>query len=228
MYCYVNFSPQIGYTICCLSQFSTCPSPTHYNFPKGLAIYLKQAKHRGIWYHEESPTNHNTPLPAGDFKYSPPPLSDSCLPLPKTPTSPNPICLVNTAYVNDLFKKCSTTGYAIVLTDGVIAYRSKIQSVTALSSNEAKLYASVFDLKACFFLWHVLCYIGCPPSGLINIDEYNGACISVVNVRHPTDWTCHIETLCFHIQDWKYQDVIKFNYIIGVINASDDLSKLLE
>ena len=54
--------------------------------------------------------------------------------MPPTPTGPNSICFVVAAYANDLCKRRSTTGYAIMLAGGAIAYCSKTQSVTALSS----------------------------------------------------------------------------------------------
>ena len=40
MYAYVTCRPDIGYSVTTLSKFSTCPSPTHYQLLKGVALYL--------------------------------------------------------------------------------------------------------------------------------------------------------------------------------------------
>ena len=108
---------------------------------------------------------------------------------------------------------------------GAIAYRSKTQSVTALSSTEAEFYAAVSAAKACLFLRHVLHCLKLPPTGPTNIYEDNEACINVINARHPTERTRHIETPYFRIQDWKDQDIIKMIHVSGTINNSDDLTK---
>ena len=153
-----------------------------------------------------TPTSH-TGFDPGCFKDEPLSLPDGYLVFPDHPAGPNSICFVDTAYVNNLPKRRSTTGYAIVLTDGAIAWPSKTQSTTALSSTEAEFYAAVSAAKFCLFLRHVLNCLGKCPTGPTLIYEDNEACINVVNTRHPTDCTRHIETPYFKIQDWKEQDV---------------------
>ena len=101
MYCYVTCRPDIGYAICCLSKFSTCPSEIHFTYLKSLALYLHCTKHWGICYHQQSATMH-THLPGGNFSNPPPLLPESLPPMPPTPTGPNPICFVDAAYATDL------------------------------------------------------------------------------------------------------------------------------
>ena len=121
MYAYVTCRPDIGYSICCLSKFSTCPSELHYNFLKGVAIYLKRTKHWGTRYHRQAPTKHAS-LDPGCFQDEPLPLPDGYPIFPDHPAGPNPICFVDAAYANDLRKRRSTTtGYAIMLAGGAIA-----------------------------------------------------------------------------------------------------------
>ena len=90
-----------------------------------------------------------------------------------------------------------------MLAGGAIAWRSKTQSTTALSSTKAELYAVVSAAKVCLFLRHVLNCLGQSPTGPTLIYEDNKACINVVNAHHPTDRTRHIETPYFKIQDWR-------------------------
>ena len=75
MYAHVTCCPDIGYSFCCLSKFSTCPCELHFNFLKGVVIYLKQTKHWGIHYHHQAPTQH-TGLDPGYFKDEPLPFPD--------------------------------------------------------------------------------------------------------------------------------------------------------
>ena len=98
----------------------------------------------------------HTGLDPGCFKDEPLPLPDGYPVFPDHPAGPNPICLVDAAYANDLRKRRSTTGYAVMLAGGAIAWRSKTQSTTALSSTVVEFYAAVFAAKVCLFLCHVL------------------------------------------------------------------------
>ena len=97
MYTHATCRPDIGYSICCLSKFSTCPSELHFNFLKGVVIYLKRTKHCGIWYHRQDSIKH-TGFDPGCFKDQPLPLPDGFPEFPDHPAGPNPICFVDTAY----------------------------------------------------------------------------------------------------------------------------------
>ena len=120
LYAYVTCCSDIGHYICYLSKFSTCPSELHLDFLKGVAIYLKRTKHWGIRYHRQAPTKHGG-LDPDCFKDEPLPILDGYPVFLDHPAEPNPICFVDTAYVNDLRKRRSTTGYAIMLAGGAIA-----------------------------------------------------------------------------------------------------------
>ena len=180
MYAYVTCRPDIGYSICCLIKFSTCPSVLHFNFLKGVAIYLKQTKHWGLHYHHQTLTKH-TGLDPGCFKDQPLPLPDGFPPFPDHPAGPYLIRFVDETYANDLRKCRSTTGYAIMLAGGAIAGRSKTQSTTALSSTEAEFYAAVSAAKVCLFIFHILHCLKQPPNGSTLIYEDNEACINDIN-----------------------------------------------
>ena len=226
MYAYVTCRPDIGYSICCRSKFSTCLSELHYNFLEGVAISLKRTKHLGILYYWQAPTKH-AGLDPGCLNNEPLPLPDGYPVFPDHPAGPDPICFVDAAYVNDLHKRRSTTGYANMLAGGAIAWRSKTQSTTAFSSTNTEFYAAVAAAKVCFFLRHILTCLQQPLSGSTLIYKDNEACINVVNACHPTDCTRYIETPYFRIQDWREQEVIKLIHIPGNVNNSDNLTKPL-
>ena len=99
-------------------------------------------------------------------------LTDQPMPLPANfpsffdqPTGPNPAYFVDAAYANDLCKHHSTTGYAVMPASGAIAWHSKTQSFTALSSTEAGFYTTVSTAKVCLFICHVINCLGYHPTG---------------------------------------------------------------
>ena len=109
MYAFVTCCPDTEYSFCCLSKFSICPSELHFTFLKGVAIYyLTRTKYVGIRYHRQAPTQH-TSLDPCCFKDEPLFLPDGYRFFSDHPAKPNHICYVDTAYENDLLKRCSTT-----------------------------------------------------------------------------------------------------------------------
>ena len=61
------------------------------------------------------------------------------------------MAFVDAAYANDQRKRRSTTGFVLTYCGGAIVYRSKTQSVTALSSTEAELFAAVSCAKIALY-----------------------------------------------------------------------------
>ena len=117
MNAYVTCRPDLGYSITTLSKFSTCPSPTHYNLLKGVALYLRCTKHWGISYRK---TKIDPTLPSR--KTDDITLPDDLPPFPE-PTHPLDLtCFVDAAHANDLRNRQSTTGYAFLLCGGAISY----------------------------------------------------------------------------------------------------------
>jgi hypothetical protein len=134
---------------------------------------------------------------------------------------------VDAAHVNDLRNRRSTTGYGFILSNAVIAYRSKTQSVSATSSTEAEFIAAVLADKVARYLRSVLIDLNFPPTGPTLIYEDNSSAIQIINARQPTDRSRHIDIQYFAIQDWKDNGDILLAHIRGVINPANDLTKPL-
>ena len=155
MYTYVTCRLDISYAITTLLKFSTAPTKLNYLYLKMLLIYLFRTRHWGIWYHRIcKPKDY-----FDDLKVAPKIEITSLLKefenFPKIdPTVLT--CFVDAAYANDPQKRRSTTGYAIMMAGGAFAYRSKTQTVTALSSTEAEFFAAVSAAKVILFLRSVL------------------------------------------------------------------------
>jgi hypothetical protein len=223
MYCYVSCRCDIGYAITLLSKFSTCPSDYHYACLKNVARYLRATKHWGIRYKR---SELRRDLQKGNFTDLP--RKEDNLPVfPVDTTTDKLICFVDAAYANDKTKRRSTTGFAFTYSGGAIAYRSKAQSITALSSTEAELIAAVTAAKTARFIRAVLNELGFKQDGPTPIYEDNKPTIDIVNSKKPTQRSRHIDIRFFAIQDWMDNKDISMHHISGVINPADDLTKPL-
>ena len=134
---------------------------------------------------------------------------------------PKLICFVDAAYANNPTKRRSTTGFAITYSGGAIVYKSKAQSITALSSTEAELIAAVTAAKTVLFLRSVLSELELKPTGATPIYEDNASAIEIVNAAKPTARSRHIDIRYFAIQGWKQDKSINMVHIPGVINPAD-------
>ena len=128
---------------------------------------------------------------------------------------------------NDYKNRRSTTGFAFTYSRGAVVYKSKAQSITALSWTEAELIAVVTAAKTVRFVRSVLAELGFPQEGPTPIYEDNKPTIDIVNSGKPTQRSRHIDIRFFAIQDWMKNKDIEMLHISGVINPADDLTKPL-
>ena len=222
MFCYISCRCDIGYAITLLSKFSTCPSKYHYHCLKGVARYLRTTSDWGIRFKRKG---KRTDLESGTFEDL---SKDKDLPeYPEDSSQSKLICYVDAAYGNDYKKRRSTTGFAFTYSGGAVVYKSKAQSITALSSTEAELIAAVTAAKTARFIRSVLTELGFPPDGPTPIYEDNKPTIDIVNSGKPTQRSRHIDIRFFAIQDWLKKKDISMYHISGIINPADDLTKPL-
>ena len=226
MYAYVTCRPDIGYAITLLSKFGSSPSAYHYTCLKNVARYLRATKHWGIQFSRPS-VNPDLELTKSDS----PSVRESNDRLPDYPeliTQGKLIGFVDAAYANDLAKRRSTTGYVFTYSGGAVVYRSKTQSLTALSSTEAEFIAAVTAAKTAKYIRSVLADLGFKQLNPTTIYEDNKPTIDIVASQKPTERTRHIDIRFFAIQDWTHKTKdIALSHIPGVINPSDDLTKPL-
>jgi len=221
LYAYVTCRPDIGYATITLSKFSTCPHDHHFAMLKKVAKYLQATKDWGIIYRRSQP---DTSLPPSNFVRS---TMDAELPDFPAIDTQEPVAFVDAAHANDLRNHRSTTGYAFLLCGGPISYRCKTQSITATSSTEAEFLAAVATAKHTRYMRAIMTDLGFPPKGPTIMYCDNQLAINMINARVPTERSRHIDIQHLAIQDWKESGAIVMEFISGVINPSDDLTKPL-
>jgi len=138
-----------------------------------------------------------------------------------------PVAFLDAAHANDLRDRQSTAGYAFLLCGGAISYRCKTQSVTTASSTEAEFLTAVATAKHARHMHAIMTDLGFPPKGPTVMCCDNQSTINVINARVPTERSRHIDVQHFAMQDWKESGAIVMEFISGVINPSDDLTKPL-
>jgi len=141
--------------------------------------------------------------------------------------SQEPAAFLDAAHANDLRNRRSTTGYAFLLCGGAISYRCKTQSITATSSTEAEFLAAVATAKHARHMRAIMTDLGFAPKGPTVMCCENQSAINMINARVPSELSCHIDVQHFAIQDWKDSGAIVMEFIPGVINPLDDLTKHL-
>jgi hypothetical protein len=134
---------------------------------------------------------------------------------------------VDAAHANDLRNHHSTTGYAFVLSGGVIAYHCKTQSITATSSMEAEFLAWSWQPSMPCYLCSIMKELGFEQQAPTPLWMDNQSVINMINACVPTEHSWHIDIQHFAIQDWKDAGDIIMAFIPGILNPLDDLTKPL-
>jgi hypothetical protein len=222
LYAYVTCRVDISYSTVTLSKFSTCPHDVHYIMLKKVAKYLRETKSWGLVFRKPK-RDATLPRSTHERLVHPPDLP----PFPSAGTGLQLAGFVDAAHANDLRNRRSTTGYAFLLAGAAISYRCKTQSITATSSTEAEFLAAVTAAKHAKYLRAILRDLGFPMQAPTPIFEDNKSAINVINARIPTERSRHIDIQHFAIQDWKDAGDITMDFIPGIINCADDITKPL-
>jgi len=147
LFAYVLCRPDIGYAVTTLAKFSTAPNALHYKSLKHLAIYLHQTQDWGIVYWRMEPVVSLPEVPCTPMTFD-----DSLPVIPPPAHLPQLTTHVDAAHANKLRQHRSTTGCGCCLAGGVVAYRSRTQSICAQSSTEAELIAANAAAKVTKYL----------------------------------------------------------------------------
>ena len=119
----------------------------------------------------------------------------------------------------------STSGYAIFLDKGPICWRSKMQSIVALSTCEAEYIALVECIKEILWLLQHLQVLGVAVNLPVVIGIDNQAAIALAKNPVLHEKTKHIDTRHHFIRQAVQKGYIKLQYIKTDDNIADVLTK---
>ena len=111
---------------------------------------------------------------------------------------------------------------------GAIIYQLKTQTLTAGSSTEAEFIATITAAKLTYYLKCVLTQLGEEQTTPTDIYIDNLSALKIIkNNCSPTERTCHIDLTHVSIQDRREAGDIIMKHITGILNPSDNMTKLL-
>jgi len=125
LYAFVIVHVEIGNAIQFLSKFSSAPHQDHYLVLKNVCIYLWKHKSEGLIYWHSKPVDFLPEIPFEIIHVDPQ------LPIFPKYDLMDLVAFVDAAYATDSKTRHSVSGYVIVFTGAVIAYKAKLQPTVA-------------------------------------------------------------------------------------------------
>jgi hypothetical protein len=145
-----------------------------------------------------------------------------------TYTRSNEPCLTGYAdadWAGDPDTRRSTTGYVFLFAGGAIAWKSKLQSSTALSSTEAEYIAISAAAREAKWIRQLLLDLGYPVSGPTTIFEDNKGCEAIAMNRRTDKRSKHIDVRYHFIRDMIERMEVHIEHIPTAQMVADVMTK---
>ena len=193
--------PDISFSVSELSRFVSNPGPVHLESAKRLFRYLKQTLELHLEYSPRSVPGFN--IAANQLW----------------------------GYVDSDWAGCpddrrSTSGYVLMLNGAAISWRSKRQSVHALSSAEAEFIAASSVVQEVIYLRRLLAELGFPQTSPTSIFADNETCIRWSRgAVGGSERAKHIDLRKHFVHAASEQGILELVKVDSKLNASDALTK---
>ena len=190
--------PDIAFAVSELSRFVSKPTQTHLTAAKHLLRYLKGTKSLGLKY--------SKPLDRLNLLWG---------------------------YVDSDWAGCpdtrrSTSGFVLMLNGAAISWKSKRQSVVALSTAEAEFVAASSMVQEVIYARRLLDRLGFPQPNPTAIFEDNATCVKWAGgAVGGSDRAKHIDLREHFVHEAQRNDILRLDPIKGVDNVADLLTKPL-
>ena len=196
MYASCMTRPDIAYAVGLCARFMSNPGPTHMAAAKQILKYLKGTKTQGLTYRRQQGKLTNTMVAYADSDHA--------------------ACRET---------KRSVTGYVVLLNGAAVAWQSKRQLVTALSTAEAEYMAASIAACEITYLRRVLEDLGFPQAGPTTIWEDNAACIHMSETSVMYHKARHINTRVYRLREFVKDKEVKLYKIKSQDQAADSHTK---
>jgi len=211
MYAAIGTRPDIAFAVGALSRFLSNPGRRHWNEAKRVLRYLKGTSHYAIRYLSgASPPGKATGYSRG--------------------VAMKPIESLIEGFSDSDWAGCvdtrrSTSGFVWIMNGGAICWRSRLQSIVALSSTEAVYVGATPAVQEILWLRDLLCELGVSDSSpsLLNMD--NQGAVLLTRGAGDSNHTKHIDIQHHFIREQVSLGTVTFKFISTDAMAADILTK---
>jgi hypothetical protein len=203
MYIMLGTRPDLAYTISALSKFSASAGNDHLIMAKRVLRYLKQTAEIGLKYEKDC-------SPRVDYLHG---FSDS-------------------DWAGDLGDRKSTGGFVFLLSGTAISWKTRKQTIVALSTTEAEYIAASEAAREAIWLQRLhddlitLSPLPSQSSPTIVFADSTGCLSQMENNRHH-ERTKHIDIKYHYVRDVYEQQIIDFQHCLTNEMTADILTKPL-
>ena len=191
MYAAIGTRPDIAFAVGALSRFLSNPGRRHWNEAKCVLTYLKCTSHYAIRYSSDmSPPGETTGYSRG---------------VAMKPTESPVEGFSDSDWAGCVDTCRSTSGFVWIMSGGAVCWRSRLQSIVALSSTEAEYVGATPAVQEILWLRDLLCKLGISNSSPSVLNMDNRGAVSLTRGAGDSNRTKHIDIqhhfICCHVEE---------------------------
>ena len=199
-YLALNTRPDIAFAVNVVSRFAAKPARHHWQAVKRIMRYLAGTRDTGIIYKRTGNDGDGRPLLHG---------------------------YADADWGGDTETRRSTTGYAFVVANGPVSWRSKLQHTVALSTAEAEYLAAGDAAQEALWLRATLAELGFAQEGATVIFEDNQGCIAMTINSGQHQRTKHIDIRHHFLKQLVSDNKVLLSYLPTDAMLADIFTKPL-
>ena len=213
MYAAIGTRPDIAFAVGALSRFLNNPGRRHWSEAKRVLSYLKGTSHYAIRYSSDSsPAGRTTGYSRG---------------VAMKPIEGPIEGFSDSDWAGCVDTRRSTSGFVWIMNGGAVCWRSRLQTIVALSSTEAEYVGATPAVQEILWLRDLLYELGVadPAPSLLNMD--NRGAVSLTRGAGDSNRTKHIDIRHHFIRSHVENKHIRVQYIPTDEMTADILTKNL-
>ena len=199
MYAAIGTRPDIAFAVGALSRFLSNPRRRHWNEAKHILSYLKGTSDYAIRYS------------SGEFLAGKVVGYSQGIGMRLTVDTIEGFC--NSDWAGCVDTRRLTSGFVWMLNGGAVCWRSKLQSVVALSSTEAEYVGATLAVQEIIWLRDLLCELGITNTSPTALNMDNRGAVSLIQGTDDSNRTKHIDIRYHFIHSHIEHKCIKVQYV---------------
>jgi hypothetical protein len=216
LYAAVGTRPDIAFATGAVCRFMARPTEQHWKAATRILRYLKKTTELGITFTGSSIPAELQGLTG--YGYSPTNAGDPGVTL---------VGFADSDWANDVNTRRSVGGYIFMLSNGPIAWRSKLQGSVAKSTAEAEYVSAADAATEAIWLRQVMSDIDLKQRNPTIIYEDNQGCIALSKNAVKHQRTKHIDIVHHFVRERTQRNELKLLYLPTKLMIADPLTKAL-